>query len=107
MKSKCKVIFGEMNYRHMKEINLYSISIKRIVCLSLSVCLYAFAQFSRYRAETLQVGRERPGIGRGGVQIVGVLLRGHGGGRLVGTGLGAIEIVGVLPCSHGERGGRG
>ena len=25
-------------------------------CLSLSVCLNVFAQFSRYRAETVQVG---------------------------------------------------
>ena len=57
---------------------LPSISIKRIVCLSvclsvyLSVCLDAFAQFSRYRAETLQVGRGRPGTGRGGVKMLGV-----------------------------------
>ena len=49
-----------------------SISIKRIViCLCLSVCLNAFAQFSRYRAEILQVGRGRPGTGRGGVKNCG------------------------------------
>ena len=36
--------------------------------MSLSVCLNAFAQFSRYRAETLQVGHGGPGIGRGGVK---------------------------------------
>ena len=50
-----------------------SISIKRIVCLSLSlsVCLDAFAQFSRYRAETLQVGHGGPGTGRGGVKNFG------------------------------------
>ena len=53
-------------------INL-SISIKRIVCLCLclSVCLNAFAQFSRYRVETLQVGLGRPGTGRGGVKHFG------------------------------------
>ena len=49
--------------------------------VSVSVCLNAFAQFSRYRSETLQVGRGRPGTGRGGDKIVGVLLRGGGLGR--------------------------
>ena len=39
------------------------------VCLSF--CLNAFAEFSRYRAETLQVGRGRPGAGRGGVKNFG------------------------------------
>ena len=59
--------------------NPASISLKRIVCLSLSVCLClsvsvclnAFAQFSRYRAETLQVGQGGPGTGRGGVKNFG------------------------------------
>ena len=41
------------------------------LCLSLSVSMHAFAQFSRYRAETLQVGRGRPGTGRGGVKKFG------------------------------------
>ena len=54
-----------------------SISIKRIVCLCLSFCLNAFAQFSRYRAETLQVGRGQPGAGRGDVENFGVY---RGGG---------------------------
>ena len=39
--------------------------------LSVSVCLNAFAQFSRYKAETLQVGRGLPGTGRGGVKNCG------------------------------------
>ena len=60
---------------------IFSISIKRIV--SVSVCLNAFAQFSRYRAETLQVSRGLPGIGRGRVKIVGMLL---GGGGEAGEG---------------------
>ena len=37
------------------------------------LCLSAFTQFSRYRTETLQVGQGRPGTGRGGLKIVGVL----------------------------------
>ena len=41
------------------------------LCLSVSVCLNAFAQFSRYKAETLQVGRGRPGTGHGGVKNFG------------------------------------
>ena len=71
-----------------------SIFIKRItvsVSVILSFCLDAFAQFSRYRAETLQVGRGRPGTGRGGVKIVGVAPE-----RLVGTGRKGVEIVGVF-----------
>ena len=40
-------------------------------CLRLCVCFNAFVQFSRYRAETLQVGRGRPGTGRGGVKNYG------------------------------------
>ena len=64
--------------KHQKEI----IFIYKEDCLSLSVCLDAFAQFSIYRAATLQAGRGRPGTGRGGVKIVGVLLRGTwGAGR--------------------------
>ena len=39
--------------------------------LSVSVCLNVFKQFSRYRAETLQVGQGPPGTGRGRVKIVG------------------------------------
>ena len=39
--------------------------------VSVSVCLDAFAQFSRYRAETLQVGQGGPGTGRGGVKNFG------------------------------------
>ena len=55
-----------------------SISMKRIVCMSLSLSFFlnAFAQFSRYRAETLQVGRGRSGIGRGWVRNVGGVHRG-------------------------------
>ena len=68
-----------------------SISIKRIVCLclslSLSVCLDAFAQFSRYRAETLQVGQGGPGTGRGGVKNFGV----HR--ERVGVGVGIHNIL--------------
>ena len=43
------------------------------VCLSLSLsfCLNAFAQFSRYKAETLQVVRGQPEAGRGGVTNFG------------------------------------
>ena len=41
-----------------------------------SLFLDAFAQFSRYRAETLQVVQGRPGRSRGGVKILGV----HRGG---------------------------
>ena len=82
---------------------------KRIV--SVSDSLDAFAQFSRYRAETLQVGRGRPRTGRGWVKIVGVLLGGGGwsgrAGRdgLVGTGRGGVKIVRVL--LRGDAGGRG
>ena len=48
--------------------------------LSVSVCLNAFAQFSRYRAETLQVGRGRPGTGHGGVKNFGGAPGWGGGG---------------------------
>ena len=48
-----------------------SISMKRIASLSVSMHSNAFAQFSRYRAETLQVGRGQPRRGRGGVKNVG------------------------------------
>ena len=48
-----------------------SISIKRIVCLSLSlslsVCLDAFAQFSRYEIKTSHTGQGLSGAGRRGV----------------------------------------
>ena len=43
------------------------ISIKRIVCLSVSVYLNAFAQFTRYKARTSQAGRGLSGKGRAGV----------------------------------------
>ena len=48
-----------------------SISIKRIVCLclslSLSVCLDAFAQFLSYEVQTSLDRQRIPGTGRGGV----------------------------------------
>ena len=59
------------------------------LCLSVSVCLNEFAQFSRCRAETLQVGRGRPGTGRGGDQIVGGATAGGTGAGAGGGGGGA------------------
>ena len=50
---------------------LESLSLKRIVCLclslSLSVCLDAFAQFLSYEVQTSQDRQRLPGTGRGGV----------------------------------------
>ena len=64
---RCKHATSEFEYVYI------SISIKRIVCLSVCLCpsVSMHSQFSRYRAETLQVGRGRPGTGRGGVKNVG------------------------------------
>ena len=63
------------------------------------------SQFSRYRAETLQVGRRRPGTGHGGVKCgatpargQGLLVRGHGEG---------VKIVGVLLRGMGRAGEAG
>ena len=68
------------NYHCLKE-NVAIIYIYKedcLCCLSVSVCLDAFAQFSRYRAETLQVGQGGPGTGRGGVKNFGGSHRGGG-----------------------------
>ena len=52
--------------------HVYGIFGKHLKYLSLSVSMHSrsfrtvFAQFSRYRADTLQVGRGRPGPGRRG-----------------------------------------
>ena len=54
----------------------------------MSVCLDAFAQFSRYRAETLQVGQGGPGTGRGGVKNFG-----GAPGEGVGVGVGRHNIL--------------
>ena len=72
------------------------------VRLYVTVCLNAFAQFSRYRVETLQVGRGQPGTGHGWFEIVRVLLL-----ELVGTGRGGVKIVGVLLRVRGGEGGGG
>ena len=69
----------------MPSIYIYKEDVSVTVChclsLSVSVCLTAFAQFPRYRADTLQVGRGRPGTRRGeGLKNCGVL-RGRGLGR--------------------------
>ena len=99
-------------------IYIYSISIKRIVCLSLSVCLSvsvclnAFAHFLRYRAENLQVGRGRPGTGRGGVKNCGGPRGGVGGwsGQFVlGAPAGGCGTVGEegRGKAGGKRGGGG
>ena len=66
---------------NVPSINIKSISIKKNV--SVCLCLNAFAQFSRYRAETLQVGRGRPGTGRGRVKNCGSAAGGGGGGWAV------------------------
>ena len=62
------------------DILLDTIYIYKEDCLSLSFCLDAFSQFSRYRAETSQIGRGLPGQGRRGLKILGVH-RGGGGWR--------------------------
>ena len=70
------VCYPEILFRKKKH-NIVVIYIYKEDCLSLSlsVCLNAFVQFSRYRAETLQVGP-----GREGVQNLGVHWGGGGAG---------------------------
>ena len=48
-------------------LNIKFIYIYKEDCLSLSVCLNAFAQFSRYKVQTSQTGQGLCGTGRGGV----------------------------------------
>ena len=63
------VICVKINLSSVSAISIYIYKEDCLsVCLSLSVsvCLDAFAQFSRYRAETLQVGQGGPGTGRPG-----------------------------------------
>ena len=82
------------------------------VAVAVSVCLNAFAQFSRYtRAEILQVGRGRHWTGRGGVKTVGVLMWGAGRDRSwMGYNCGGAPagIRGIVGKGGGETGkGRG
>ena len=87
LKSKPLIIgmnVGSDQSHYFSHCNLYQsrgLSVFLSLSLSLSFCLNAFAQFSRYWAETLQVGRGQHGPGRGRIKKFESARGGGGGGH--------------------------